>query len=64
MNAPCKDCPERALHCHGTCERYAAYKRAKDAEIARRMADTAAADTTIRGVERIAKARRQKRRGR
>lgn len=64
MNAPCKDCPERALHCHGACERYAAYKQARNEANARRMAETAAADATIRGVERIAKARKGKRKGR
>ena len=64
MQPPCKDCPERALHCHGTCKRYAAYKQAKAEEIARRKAATDAADTAIRGVERIAKARRQKQKGR
>ena len=25
--SPCKDCPDRVLGCHGTCERYAAFKQ-------------------------------------
>ena len=25
VEAPCKDCPERKLHCHDGCERYQAY---------------------------------------
>ena len=24
--APCKDCPDRHLHCHSECEKYAEYK--------------------------------------
>lgn len=30
--APCKDCPDRAPGCHSTCERYAEFKVAKEAE--------------------------------
>ena len=25
--APCKDCPDRHLHCHSTCEKYIAYNK-------------------------------------
>lgn len=25
MNVPCKDCPDRHLACHDTCERYKAF---------------------------------------
>ena len=32
VTAPCKDCPDRHLGCHGTCEKYQKYK-AKQAEI-------------------------------
>lgn len=28
--APCKDCTERFIGCHGTCEKYAAFKKARD----------------------------------
>ena len=28
VQAPCKDCPDRAVGCHGTCEKYAEYKEA------------------------------------
>ena len=27
MNAPCKDCPDRALACHDTCSKYQAFLR-------------------------------------
>lgn len=27
MNAPCKDCTERAAGCHSTCEKYIAYDK-------------------------------------
>lgn len=26
LQAPCKECPERHLHCHGECEKYKEYK--------------------------------------
>ena len=26
MNAPCKDCQERKLFCHGRCERYRSFR--------------------------------------
>lgn len=26
MNSPCKYCPDRSATCHGTCEKYKAYK--------------------------------------
>ena len=26
LKAPCKDCPDRYLGCHGTCEKYREYK--------------------------------------
>ena len=32
MEAPCKDCAERTMGCHGTCARYAEYREAFDAQ--------------------------------
>lgn len=29
INAPCKDCPDRHMGCHGTCDLYKDYERAK-----------------------------------
>lgn len=28
--APCQDCPDRTVGCHGTCEKYAEYKSNRD----------------------------------
>jgi len=25
-NVPCKNCPDRVLHCHSSCEKYKAYR--------------------------------------
>ena len=30
MLAPCKDCENRVLHCHSTCEKYLAFRQEKD----------------------------------
>ena len=27
MTAPCINCPDRQMHCHGKCERYAEFSR-------------------------------------
>lgn len=27
MDAPCKDCPDRMINCHATCEKYKAYDK-------------------------------------
>lgn len=32
MDIPCKDCKERTSECHATCERYARYAEAREAE--------------------------------
>lgn len=34
LRAPCKDCPDRHLGCHGTCEKYQEYKKRHDEEVA------------------------------
>ena len=28
--APCQDCPDRTVGCHGTCEKFAEYKSKRD----------------------------------
>lgn len=33
--APCKDCAERAVGCHGTCEKYKDWKKNEGAEKAK-----------------------------
>lgn len=37
MIAPCKDCPDRQIGCHGQCERYKAFRAARDAVIEARQ---------------------------
>jgi hypothetical protein len=27
LQAPCKDCPERTMYCHGKCEKYEEYRK-------------------------------------
>jgi hypothetical protein len=34
--APCKDCPERVLGCHSTCEKYIAFREERDKMLAAR----------------------------
>lgn len=29
MNAPCKDCPDRQVGCHSTCEKYITFAKEK-----------------------------------
>jgi len=62
MNAPCKDCPERAPHCHAACERYAAYKQAKAEASARYQAEMAAVGVVIDSKRHMAKARKETKR--
>ena len=30
--APCKDCKDRAIGCHGTCEKYSEYRKQREKE--------------------------------
>ena len=30
MTAPCKNCPDRVVGCHSTCERYAEYAKERE----------------------------------
>lgn len=41
LKAPCKDCPDRHMLCHDTCEKYQAFKkdREKISEIRRKDSD-------------------------
>lgn len=40
MKAPCKDCQDRAVGCHGQCARYAEFEAERD-KIRRKKADDA-----------------------
>lgn len=63
MNAPCKDCPDRAPHCHGQCPKYAAFRGDKEEANARRRAECEATDTVIssklRMVKKVNKSKRR-----
>ena len=56
MNAPCKDCPDRQVLCHASCEKYLAYRAERD----RRRMDHLADSGTVWGNENRAKATRKK----
>jgi hypothetical protein len=30
MDAPCKDCKDRTLHCHSKCEKYLKFRQERD----------------------------------
>ena len=32
VKCPCKNCTDRTLTCHGVCEKYAAFRKEKEAE--------------------------------
>lgn len=36
LNAPCKDCPDRVVGCHSTCEKYIAFRKYRDELLERR----------------------------
>ena len=39
-NAPCKDCPDRVVGCHSTCEKYIEYRKERDKFLEERMKET------------------------
>lgn len=59
INAPCKDCRERNLGCHSSCERYAAYKAENDKLRAARMKENMLEGAQIEGVLRRKEAYRR-----
>lgn len=34
MQAPCKDCPDRVVGCHSTCEKYIEFRKYRDEYLA------------------------------
>ena len=42
--APCKECKERAVGCHGSCERYSAFRKKCDEDLAKRQERNAQKD--------------------
>ena len=55
MNAPCKNCERRHLHCHASCESYKAFaaERAKAREKA--LVENRADDVIFRKLRRLAR---------
>lgn len=52
MKSPCKDCPDRQVGCHGSCEKYAAFRadtlRRAAANREAIIADSAVIEGTLR----------------
>ena len=58
MTAPCKNCTDRQMGCHGKCERYKAYREVMDEAARKRYAAGEAEGLEIEGKLRIMKTRR------
>ena len=57
LPSPCMgECPDRNAFCHGTCEKYAAYRAVLDATKAEKYRETLIEDTLFTGRRRVAKA--------
>jgi hypothetical protein len=41
IQVPCKNCPDRKLHCHTTCKKYIDYKKEIEASNARERLEKA-----------------------
>lgn len=44
LDAPCKDCPDRVVGCHGTCEKYIAFRKYRDELNERRIEENRVKD--------------------
>lgn len=62
MTAPCKNCTDRQMGCHGQCERYKAYREVMDEAGRKRYAAGEAEGLEIEGKLRIMKTRRLEKR--
>lgn len=60
MKVPCWKCPERKVGCHGTCEKYAAYKKWWEQKREARSEEYMAADAAVRSAIRRKKARNER----
>lgn len=63
MKAPCKGCPDRTTGenrkpCHMTCEKYAAFKAARQVELHARALESDAKAATVEGFERVQRIKR------
>lgn len=59
MNAPCKDCKDRQLNCHCSCEKYLEFKQQKEIENAARKKDSLMRLEAYESIRRITKRRRK-----
>lgn len=59
MNAPCKDCKDRQLNCHCTCNKYLEFKAQKQIENAARKKDSLIRLETYESIHRKDKRRRK-----
>ena len=50
MLSPCKDCPDRALHCHSRCEKYQVYAEWCEAQREKRKQEQAADEAAARRI--------------
>lgn len=55
MKAPCKDCPDREVGCHGKCDKYAQFKEERNKEIETIISKSKVFYTLINMTERILK---------
>ncbi len=55
MDSPCKLCQDRHPHCHGACEKYAAFRAACDAANARRRAEIESLEAVLISKSRLTK---------
>lgn len=55
MRAPCMNCQNRHLGCHGQCEAYKAFRAQRDAANAEKQKDASVLDYVIKNEERISR---------
>lgn len=53
MTAPCRNCTDRNIGCHGQCEKYAAYRAIMDKEKVRRQYESNANQATTIAIGRV-----------
>lgn len=64
MTQPCKNCPDRALHCHGKCEKYARFQAECAAANAKRREAREERDTIYAEMRHMAAALKKGKKGR
>lgn len=59
MTAPCKDCPNRVVGCHSTCEQYIKYKEEQESVRRSRRAES---EKHVYAIQSIMERKRKRRR--